>query len=87
MTLSLDFLVCSWSWCLIAFFWKSSLVLKWREMGLCHPFIRSTCKTSGKFLIPRPGEKHVIQLTIYQCVLGGLTEVVKAMERQEPILC
>ena len=34
----LDFMVCSWSWCLMAFFLKSDLVLKWRQMEFISSF-------------------------------------------------
>lgn len=38
ITLFLDFVVCSWSWCLWSFFSpKSGMVLKWRQMGFISP--------------------------------------------------
>ena len=35
--LVLDFMAYPWGWCLMAFFSKSGLVLKWRQMGFMLP--------------------------------------------------
>jgi hypothetical protein len=59
----LDFMVCSWSWCLMAFFPKSGLVLTCRQVG----FMLSSQVLNTSISYPPPASENMVDKEQRDC--------------------